>query len=121
MNEQRSNIKAFERTVRNFNIKNFKEKWQLEDKLRTVTQRCKKVDSTYWKLDNILVNTQAIESDYNRLERLYEFSKEQINKRIWDYTYIHGITNIRKNPPSKLNFRFLVAAMPSGQHLKTYS
>ncbi|KAF9404804.1 hypothetical protein HW555_014162, partial [Spodoptera exigua] len=84
LNEQRSNIKAFERTIRNMDIENLKEKWQLEDKLRSVTQRWEKVDTTYWKLDNILVNMQAFESDYNRLERLYEFSKEQINKKIWE-------------------------------------
>ncbi|KAH9643024.1 hypothetical protein HF086_013585 [Spodoptera exigua] len=33
LNEQRSNIKAFERTIRNMDIENLKEKWQLEDKL----------------------------------------------------------------------------------------
>lgn len=84
IHEQRSNIKAFERTVRNINIDNLKEKWQLEDKLRTITQRWEKVDTTYWRLDNTLTNMQPFENEYNRLERLYEFSKEQINKRIWD-------------------------------------
>lgn len=84
LNEQRSNIRAFERAVRNVDIANLKEKWQLEDKLRAITQRWEKVDETYWKLDNVVKDMKAYESDYNRLERLYEYTKEQINKKIWD-------------------------------------
>lgn len=84
VNEHRSNVRAFERAVRNLDIENIKERWQLEDKLRTLTQRWEKIDSTYWKLDNMIQQMGVLETEYTRLERLYEYSKGRINKKIWD-------------------------------------
>lgn len=86
-NEQNSNIRAFERAIENLNINQLIEKWQLEDKLKTITSRWENYDRLYWKLDNITKHTDAYERDYDRLERLYEEAKTLINTKIWSQTH----------------------------------
>ncbi|KAG7300389.1 hypothetical protein JYU34_015993 [Plutella xylostella] len=83
LNEHRSYIKAFERSIRNMNIEQITEKWQLEDKIRTISQRWENVDRMYWKLDNIIENMTTYEEEYNSLEIQYEQTKTAINQKIW--------------------------------------
>lgn len=83
LNEQKSNVKAFERTICNLDIDQLTEKWQLEDKLRTISQRWECVDKLHWRLDNVISDMRVQEHNYNKLERMFEYTKTLINKKIW--------------------------------------
>lgn len=85
VNEQRSNIRAFERAISQLDIRVVQEKWQLEDELRTITMRWETVDKLFWKLDILLPNSdkQDYQDEYNRLEQLYKLTRKEINTKIW--------------------------------------
>lgn len=87
LNEHKSNIRALQRTIRNMNLDDLSERWQLEDELKTVSSRWETFDRFYWKMDNQMGDMDELETEYNQLEELFKQAKSQINKKLWSQVH----------------------------------
>lgn len=88
LRKQRSNIKAFQRTVSHINVELLKEKWQFEDALKLLESRWKAVDSLYWDLDSFPEEAEEqYEISYNACELVYNQIKENINTKMWSVSH----------------------------------
>ncbi|CAB3254446.1 unnamed protein product [Arctia plantaginis] len=59
INQQSTNFRAFMRIIKNINISDIKEKWEIEDKLEMLQARWKIIDKLHWQIDNLLVGTNV--------------------------------------------------------------
>ena len=88
LRKQRSNFKAFDRTISNFNVESLKEKWQFEDTLRALEARWSAVDSLHWELDSLFDDKDVqYEMSYNTCELTYQKIKTMVNTKMWSVSH----------------------------------
>lgn len=81
--QQATNFRAFSRFTRNMITDELTEKWDIEDKLKTLESRWKVIDEVHWKLDNILVGSDVnYELEFSKYEATYESTKRDLNRKL---------------------------------------
>lgn len=88
LRKQKSNFKAFSRTVTNINLNMISEKWQYEDVIKNIEARWTTIDSLHWDIDSELYEE---DEDYNRTFNTYEQEyneiKQVLNQKKWSASY----------------------------------
>lgn len=81
--QQKTNFRAFNRAVKNINIDNLHEKWEIEDKLQRLQSRWQAVDDLHWQIDNLLEGTDSsYEEEFSQCEETYEQTKSQLHRKL---------------------------------------
>lgn len=86
--KQKSNFKAFSRTVSNINLDVINEKWEFEDTLKALQARWTAIDSLHWEIDSeIGVFSDDYEQMFNYYEQQFLKIKKEINTKMWSVSH----------------------------------
>ncbi|CAB3232224.1 unnamed protein product [Arctia plantaginis] len=100
INQQSTNFRAFMRIIKNINISDIKEKWEIEDKLEMLQARWKIIDKLHWQIDNLLVGTNvSYEEEYTKHETLFEATKRELNTALNISKHRDDISRLKNNKP----------------------
>lgn len=86
--KQKSNFKAFARTVENINFETMSDKWEYEDALKMLDSRWGIIDCLHWEIDSELSEDYpAYEAEFIKHESSYMRMKKAINTKIWSVAH----------------------------------
>lgn len=88
LKKQNINFLAFKRTVKNIDIEDISESWEMQDALRDLGLRWSNIDNLHWEIQGEL---EGEDSEYERIfdshERTYNTLKKQINSKMWSVAH----------------------------------
>lgn len=88
LRKQKSNFKAFARTVTNIDLQNISEKWEFEDILKHIETRWTAIDHLHWEIDSELYEEdKEYERSFNIYEREYNDIKKVLNQKMWSASF----------------------------------
>lgn len=88
LRKQKSNFKAFERTISIINLDAVSEKWEFEDILKSIQVRWSVIDSLHWEIDSeLLAEDSEYEGIFFKHEQKYHEVKKAINSKMWSQTH----------------------------------
>ncbi|XP_045456263.1 uncharacterized protein LOC123666100 [Melitaea cinxia] len=88
LRRQRSNFKAFQRTISSIDLDIVSEKWEYEDILKSVQSRWTIIDALHWEIDSELYEDDPeYEEMFSSYERKFNEIKKSINSKMWSDLY----------------------------------
>ncbi|XP_045457859.1 uncharacterized protein LOC123668109 [Melitaea cinxia] len=88
LRKQKSNFKAFSRTITNIDFNNISEKWEFEDILKHIESRWSNIDNLHWEIDSELYEEdKEYERSFNIYEREYIEIKKVLNQKMWSASF----------------------------------
>lgn len=87
LRKQKSNFKAFTRTLTTINIEQINEKWEFEDTLKNLEARWKTIDTLHWEIDSEATVDDEYDQIYEIYEQQYNAIKKAINTKMWSVSH----------------------------------
>lgn len=88
LRKQKSNFKAFSRTITNINFESLSEKWEFEDILKHIEARWTTIDQLHWEIDSELTEEdEEYERTFSAYENEYNIIKKEINQKRGSASY----------------------------------
>ncbi|XP_045451572.1 uncharacterized protein LOC123660559 [Melitaea cinxia] len=88
LRRQRSNFKAFQRTISSIDLDIVSEKWEYEDILKSVQSRWTIIDALHWEIDSELYEDDPeYEEMFSSYESKFNEIKKSINSKMWSDLY----------------------------------
>ncbi|XP_064076363.1 uncharacterized protein LOC135194642 [Vanessa tameamea] len=88
LRKQKSNLKAFSRTIANIDFNSIAEKWEFEDTLKHIESRWSTIDNLHWEIDSELYEEdKEYEHSFNIYEREYTEIKKALNQKMWSASF----------------------------------
>ncbi|KAJ8720880.1 hypothetical protein PYW08_006345 [Mythimna loreyi] len=110
LRKQKSNFKAFSRTIAIIDLDEISEKWEFEDILQTVQSRWSAIDMLHWVIDSELFEDNvAYEESFSKYEQLYLNIKKSINSKMWSVSHREKSTPTMDIPTFNGNYHQWIA------------
>lgn len=110
LRKQKTNFKAFSRTVDIIDLDQISEKWEFDDILQTIKSRWSTIDSLHWEIDSELFEAnEEYEESFGKYEQLYLNIKKNINRKMWSVSHRERSTPTMDIPTFNGNYHQWVA------------
>ncbi|CAB3221165.1 unnamed protein product, partial [Arctia plantaginis] len=88
LRKQKTNFRAFSRTIDTIDLDSLSEKWEFEDILKTIQTRWTTIDTLHWEIENeSIVSNEAYQLAFDGYEAKYNSIKKALNSRMWSTSY----------------------------------
>lgn len=99
LRKQKSNFKAFTKTITTIDLDSINEKWEFDDTLKNLESRWKVIDSLHWEID---CETTGEELEYEQIYEIYEHQykdmKKAVNTKMWSVAHKQKSTPVMDLP-----------------------
>lgn len=92
LRKQKSNFKAFTRTLATIKPEQINEKWEFEDTLKTLESRWKTIDTQHWEIDSEATFDKEYEQIFEIYEQKYNDMKKALNTKMWSVSHTEKST-----------------------------